>query len=221
MGLWSLKGNGNRNRNMANNNSNQFKQILSAPLFGNSPSGTGSQGSESLAQLTQQLLQLQTVSQAQTEASQANTQALQQVNVQQSQSTGSSVLGSIGSALGDVLGFGFGLSPIISGIASLFGGGSSDAPAALTQYIAPGKVNVSAGVSDSFPGQAFGADYGQGNIPRPVDSSAAPVAPAPQITVQVQALDSQSFLDHSADIAAAVRQAMLESSVLNDVIAGV
>ena len=42
-------------------------------------------------------------------------------------------------------------------------------------------------------------------------------APA-QITVQVQAMDSQSFLDHSADIAMAVRQAMLESSVLNDVI---
>ena len=39
-----------------------------------------------------------------------------------------------------------------------------------------------------------------------------------QITVQVQAMDSQSFLDHSNDIALAVRQAMLESSVLNDVI---
>ena len=39
-----------------------------------------------------------------------------------------------------------------------------------------------------------------------------------QITVQVQAMDSQSFLDHSDDIAQAVRQAMLQSSVLNDVI---
>jgi hypothetical protein len=36
--------------------------------------------------------------------------------------------------------------------------------------------------------------------------------------VQVQAMDSQSFLDHSDDIAQAVRQAMLQSSVLNDVI---
>ena len=33
-----------------------------------------------------------------------------------------------------------------------------------------------------------------------------------QITVQVQAMDSQSFLDHSNDIALAVRQAMLEST---------
>jgi hypothetical protein len=39
--------------------------------------------------------------------------------------------------------------------------------------------------------------------------------------VQVQALDSQSFLDHSDDIAAAVRQAMLTSTTLNDVIRSV
>jgi hypothetical protein len=31
-------------------------------------------------------------------------------------------------------------------------------------------------------------------------------------------MDSQSFLDHSQDIALAVRQAMLETTVLNDVI---
>jgi hypothetical protein len=31
-------------------------------------------------------------------------------------------------------------------------------------------------------------------------------------------MDSRSFLDHSGDIAMAVRQAMLESSVLNDVV---
>ena len=42
-----------------------------------------------------------------------------------------------------------------------------------------------------------------------------------QVTIQVQALDSQSFLDRSQDIALAVRQAMLQSTVLNDVIRGV
>jgi hypothetical protein len=42
-----------------------------------------------------------------------------------------------------------------------------------------------------------------------------------QVTIQVQALDSQSFLDHSDDIAMAVRQAMLETTVLNDVIRSV
>ena len=41
---------------------------------------------------------------------------------------------------------------------------------------------------------------------------------APQITVQVQAMDSRSFLDHSHDIAQAVREAMLNMHALNDVI---
>lgn len=41
---------------------------------------------------------------------------------------------------------------------------------------------------------------------------------APQITVQVQAMDSRSFLDHSEDIARAVREAMLNSHGINDVI---
>ena len=62
-------------------------------------------------------------------------------------------------------------------------------------------------------GQAFAVDNPQGGLPRPAQTA----APA-QITVQVQAMDSRSFLDHSADIAMAVRQAMLESSVLNDVV---
>ena len=60
---------------------------------------------------------------------------------------------------------------------------------------------------------AFGVDTAAGGLPR-----AQPAASATQITVQVQAMDSQSFLDHSDDIAMAVRQAMLESTTLNDVI---
>jgi hypothetical protein len=56
-------------------------------------------------------------------------------------------------------------------------------------------------------------DSAQGGSPRAMTS-----APAAQITVQVQAMDSRSFLDHSQDIALAVRQAMLETTVLNDVI---
>jgi hypothetical protein len=38
------------------------------------------------------------------------------------------------------------------------------------------------------------------------------------ILVQVQAMDSQSFMDHSQDIAQAVRQAMLNLNSLNDVV---
>lgn len=45
----------------------------------------------------------------------------------------------------------------------------------------------------------------------------APREPA-NITIQVQAMDSRSFLDHSAEIAQAVREAMLNMHPLNDVV---
>jgi hypothetical protein len=104
-------------------------------------------------------------------------------------------------------------------------------------------VGVNAGVSEGAPTQAFGLEYTSGGQPRaaastlnspaggtglsnpvsnpttsPASNQASAPASATQITVQVQAMDSQSFLDHSNDIALAVRQAMLQSSVLNDVI---
>ena len=51
----------------------------------------------------------------------------------------------------------------------------------------------------------------------PSQSSAAQTA-GPQISIQVNALDSQSFMDHSNEIADAVRQAMLNMHPLNDVV---
>jgi hypothetical protein len=126
-------------------------------------------------------------------------------------STGSSILSTIGSALGGVLGGGLGLAPLISGLTGLFGGGSST-PAALPTYMAPLPINIDSGFSESGGG-AYGVDTAQGGAPRAMTSS-----PSSQITVQVQAMDSSSFLDHSQDIALAVRQAMLQSTVLNDVI---
>jgi len=123
-----------------------------------------------------------------------------------------SILGTIGSTLGGVLGGGLGLAPLVSGIAGLFGGGDSSTPAALPTYMAPLPINLDAGFSEGGGG-AYGVDAAQGGAPRAMTNS-----PSSQITVQVQAMDSQSFLDHSGDIALAVRQAMLQSSVLNDVI---
>lgn len=123
-----------------------------------------------------------------------------------------SILGTIGSTLGGVLGGDLGLAPLVSNIAGLFGGGDSSTPAALPTYIAPLPINLDAGFSEGGGGP-FGVDAAQGGTPRAMTNS-----PSSQITVQVQAMDSQSFLDHSGDIALAVRQAMLQSSVLNDVI---
>ncbi len=126
---------------------------------------------------------------------------------------GGSSASSILSTIGGVLGGGLGLAPLVSGLAGLFGGGGdSNAPAALPTYMAPLPIHIDAGFSEGGGG-AYGVDAAQGGAPRSMTSS-----PAAQITVQVQAMDSSSFLDHSQDIALAVRQAMLQSTVLNDVI---
>ena len=127
-------------------------------------------------------------------------------------SGGDSILCTIGGTLGGVLGGGLGLAPLVSGIAGLFGGGDSSTPAALPNYVAPMPIHLNAGFSEGGGGP-FGVDTAQGGGPRAMARSSSS-----QIVVQVQAMDSQSFLDHSGDIAQAVRQAMLQSSVLNDVI---
>ena len=122
-----------------------------------------------------------------------------------------------GFSLPGLLGPGLLLSPLISGVLKLFGGGGGgeSEPSPLLKFALPPAVNLNAGVSRTAPGEVFGVDSAQGGLPRAVTQT---VAQAPQITVQVQAMDSQSFMDRSGDIARAVRQAMLESSVLNDVV---
>jgi hypothetical protein len=49
-------------------------------------------------------------------------------------------------------------------------------------------------------------------------STQASTASSPQVTVSVQAMDAQSFMDYSGQIANAVRSAMLNMSSLNDVV---
>ena len=64
-----------------------------------------------------------------------------------------------------------------------------------------------AGIQRRRNAGAFGVDTAEGGLPRP--TAVVAHRRSTQITVQVQAMDSQSFLDHSNDIAQAVRQAML------------
>jgi hypothetical protein len=190
-------------------------------LLGTSGGAGGSGGSsalnDQLTTITQQLQQLQTINQTQIETMEENTLAVAQNSTSKSDSAGSTA-SSVGSTIGSVLGFGLGLSPLISGLVSLFGGGGGSSQASpLVPYVAPPSVTATAGISASQSG-AFGVDTAAGGLPRPQPSSSSS---STQITVQVQALDSQSFLDHSDDIAQAVRQAMLESTTLNDVIRAV
>ena len=175
---------------------------------------TGALGSsggvrEQFASLTEQLRLLQGANLATAESTKENTTA---VDRNTSTKAGESAAATIGRTLQGTFGLGLGLSPLISGLVRLFGGGGgSSAPPPLVKFELPAAVNASAGVSERAPGEVLAVDYGQGHQPRAVTSG-------PQITVQVQAMDSRSFMDHSNDIALAVRQAMLESAVLNDVI---
>lgn len=128
-----------------------------------------------------------------------------------SSSGGSSALDTIGSVAASVFEDGLGLGPLIGGLGSLFGGsGGSSTPPPLSTYTAPESVQFEGDVNRGANTTDWGGSGGT--------QSGAPLPTGAQITVQVNALDSQSFLDHSQDIANAVRQAMLNSNSLNDVV---
>ncbi len=165
---------------------------------------SGWTGADGASQLSTQLEQLKLTSQTQADAVAQNTQAVLQNTIAQAMSGGGSTGGSIGSIFSKLLGSGMGLSPLLSGLVKLFGGGKSEAVPVLTPYTKPASVNFDGSISKSGASEArtFAQATGSGQ----------------QITIQVQAMDSRSFLDHSEEIARAVRDAMLNSHSLNDVV---
>jgi hypothetical protein len=181
-----------------------------APLISVDVASNNTDLSASLSQAGQQIAQLQSTYQAQASLIAANTQAIQGNTSAQSNHSAGSVAGGIASSLFGGLGL---LSPLISGIASLFGGNSTPPP--LPVYRAPSPVAINATLNSATP-----------NTPAPnggpSSQSAAgslPAPAAPQVIVNVTAMDSQSFMDHSTDIANAVREAMLNMHPINGVVA--
>ena len=167
--------------------------------------------STQVAQLNNQLSQLRAAQEAVIAGLTANTQALGQNTV--AKATGaSSALSTAGGMATDLFGGG-GLMSIIGGLFGLFGGSSSAAPAPLLKFTLPPSINYEGALSGGPTGQVFPVDYGQTGQPR-----VATQAQAAQVNVHVSAMDSKSFLDHSDEIAQAVRKAILNSSSLNDVI---
>jgi len=167
---------------------------------------------EGLTALTTQITSLTSIQQSQISALQDNTQAVTQ-NTTSKTSSGSSIGSTVESAASSFLGGGLSsLSPLLGGLLSLFGGGSQTV-AAPAPFMLPAPVQSQAGLTTSMPGQVVPVSYGQAGQPRAQSASTSP-----QVTIQVSAMDSQSFLDHSDDIAMAVKQAILNSSSLNDVI---
>jgi hypothetical protein len=164
-----------------------------------------------LSQAGQQIAQLQASYQQQLAAVAANTQAIQGNTSAQGSHSVASTAGSVASGLES--GFGL-LGPLISGIAGLFGGGSK--PAALPVYLPPPPVSVEGTLRATTAAGQSGNAPSTGTLPA---SGASQPAAAPSITVNVSAMDSQSFMDRSADIASAVREAMLNLHPINDVVA--
>lgn len=163
-----------------------------------------------LKDTSQQLDQWRTTTQAQAEAVAQNTLALQQSTA--TRGNGSSA-GNILNTAASFLGGGLGALPLVSGLLGLFGGGHKTVPP-LTKYLAPPSLTIQNGVDAA--GQAGAVAYDQFGNPRTTGGGAA--APPSNVTVHVQAMDSRSFLDHSVEIAQAVRQAMLNLHSINDVV---
>jgi hypothetical protein len=185
--------------------------IPSPPSISEGASSDEGNLSQALSAAGQQISQLQAAYQQQSNLITENTQALQS-NTSAKSGSGSSA-GSVASSLfGGALGF---LSPIISGIASLFGGGSST-PQPLPIYTPPSPVSIG-GVVQATP-VASQTSGGSTASAAPANNS-SPTNFSPQITVNVSAMDSQSFMDRSNDIASAVREAMLNMHPINDVVA--
>ena len=103
-----------------------------------------------------------------------------------------------------------GILPLVSGLFSAFSGPSDTSQQdPIVKFALPSSVSAEAGLTNS--GNVTLIDRNENGNVRPVNAGT-------HITVQVQALDSRSFMDRSDDIARAVRDAMLHSSSLNDVI---
>jgi hypothetical protein len=146
---------------------------------------------------------------------------------------------SAGAVASTVLTSGFGIVPLITGLLGLFGRGETQAGAPLVKYAMPRAINFQAaetgrGTTDfdynqmGMPRANFASDKSgtdpsgrrPGGTPGVTTGGDGSVAggQTPQITVNVHAMDSRSFLDHSNEIALAVRDAMLNLNAINDVV---
>ena len=195
-----------------------FQQAAGSP-----PSSTDT--SLTISGLTDALTQATQTINAETAATAANTDALAQ-NTQTKSSDGRSSVSDVVSTVSQFLGGGLSLLPLVSIFTSLFGGGDSQQAAPLTPYAMPSSLNLESTTNyqnvvygeNGLPKANDQAASSQTVSPQAAPSQTAASQAAPQITVQVQAMDSQSFLDHSNEIAQAVRQAMLNMNSLNDVV---
>lgn len=174
------------------------------------PRVLGTQGAEQ--SLTAKLTDLGQVTTTQTASLSENTKALETNTTAKNSSSTNSVISNVQNAVGGLLGSTISsVVPIVSSLVHLFRR-DPEPPPVLPKFSLPPEVKREEGVSQAGT-SVTEVDYGANGLPRSPDARSSP-----QITVQVQAMDSKSFLDHSEQIAMAVRKAMLSAHPINDVV---
>lgn len=106
------------------------------------------------------------------------------------------------------------ISPL-AGLFSLFSRGGAEEstePAAVEAWYPNRGTTYLRGVNRRGRSELTPIDYGADGQPRAQESRQAPA----NVVIQVQAIDSRSFLDYQDEIAEAVRKSLLESHSLSD-----
>src|SRR5258708_5682210 len=113
---------------------------------------------EQITELARQTSSLNSTQLAQVGATQDNTQAV--TNNTTTKSGGSSTASNIGNIVSGLLGNTLSLSPIISGLLSLFGGGGKSTTPPATPFQFPPSVQTQAGLTHGSNGQIVPPGYG-------------------------------------------------------------
>lgn len=188
---------------------------IAADLTERMLAGVAGKLSEQASSLGEKLSELARVSQSQARTLEDNTAALGQNTLSRAGEAVKSAVSSIGGF--SALSMGPALLPLITGIAKLFGGSKTEtATSPAADYAWPTPLRVEAGIGSGPTGRPGGVSYDANGVPRFDTRKVSETLP--QINIQVQAIDSRSFMDHSEEIARAVREAMLESHMLSDVV---
>jgi hypothetical protein len=161
-----------------------------------------------------QLSELARTTAEQGDALSANTNALFQNTAAQSQGGAAGAVATVARGFGSRLLSG---NPLLGGIAGIFGGRTSDTPVeSFARYLRPERRDLEIGISPST--EAYYVASRSHTVAAGQAHENSGSRPVPQVVVQVNALDTRSFLDHSADIAKALREAVLNSTTVSDVL---